>query len=935
MKISRNLIKSSSSPAGSGRASPRIFAIIYIFTVLSLSGLYLRFAWIRYNDIVSSEATMLARSLVSLLHPEHILELSGTAADLEKPEYNMTKLSLMRLVKEINPIHFAYLMAERDASIIFLLDSEMPEDPDYAPPGLVYSEVGDAYRGAFLSGKTVLTKPVTDRWGTWISVLVPIQDPAIEKVIAVFGIDYSAADWNLGLWKRMIPDVIIALSFLFLFVALLNTWIQHSVLKELSRKLTLDEALYRSMFEQAPIGIALVNDKSFISQTEFGHMNINPMFERILGRTSRDLDNLNWADITHPDDLHADLEKFMQFKRGEINDYTLEKRFLRPDGSSVWTNMKISPLLDIPHKHSLHLCLLEDISARKEINETLKESERSKAVLLANLPGMAYRCKYDRKWTMQYVSAGCYKLTGYTAESLINNRDISFNDIITPEYRDAIWEKWKEVLAQKKTFRYEYEIVTSEGKHKWILELAQGICDNQGNVEGIEGVIFDISDRKKMEDQLKYNSEHDAWTGLYNRKHLCDTFENDQKSKTLGKTALVGINLNSINFLSLRYGFQYSQELIKKAADALKAHCSLTHLLFYTYENRFVFYVKAYKDKEELQAFCEAIAKSLDSILAVDRIGGGIGVLEIEESNSLDIGQLLKNLLVASEKEVNNAKMDIGISFFNEGIHGQILREEDINRELTQIAAGKNVERLFLEYQPIFDLKLKRICAFEALARLNSNSYGRVPPIEFIPIAEKTKLIIPLGNEVLLQAFNFLNRLKENGYTSIAISVNISIIQLLRDGFVKNFFRMINGMHINPDNITLEITESVFASNYREVNSILGELKKLGISIAVDDFGTEYSSLARVLELNVNCIKIDKYFIDQLSEINSGNAITGDIISMGHRLGHCVIAEGVENEAQLQYLKDKGCDKIQGYLIGKPLGKEAAMELIAKQPKEY
>ncbi len=138
-------------------------------------------------------------------------------------------------------------------------------------------------------------------------------------------------------------------------------------------------------------------------------------------------------------------------------------------------------------------------------------------------------------------------------------------------------------------------------------------------------------------------------------------------------------------------------------------------------------------------------------------------------------------------------------------------------------------------------------------------------------------------------------------------------------------------MQVDPKNISLEITESVFASNYQDINKILGELRAAGLHIAIDDFGTGYSSLARERELNVNCIKIDKFFLDKLLSVDHKDAITCDIISMAHKLGHFVIAEGVEHELQRQYLYDYGCDKIQGFLISKPLDEEEALEMLKKQ----
>ena len=140
-------------------------------------------------------------------------------------------------------------------------------------------------------------------------------------------------------------------------------------------------------------------------------------------------------------------------------------------------------------------------------------------------------------------------------------------------------------------------------------------------------------------------------------------------------------------------------------------------------------------------------------------------------------------------------------------------------------------------------------------------------------------------------------------------------------------------MQVNPRNIGIEITESVFASDYENINSIIKKLREAGLHIAIDDFGTGYSSLAREKELSVDCLKIDKYFIDKLLDTDLSKAITSDIISMSHKLGHCTIAEGVEYESQLQYLKEHSCDRIQGYLFSKPLNEEDALEFLKSKNK--
>ena len=906
-------------------------AIICTVMILFLSGLYLRYAWNGYQEEASAQAIALANSVEAVMPQRHISRLSGSVEDLDKPEYEMMKENLTLLVEVTNPIRFAYLLAERSENIVILMDSESPESSDYSPPGQVYGEANDVFREPFQTNETILTKPITDRWGTRISVLVPVNDPTTGNVIAVFGVDYSASEWYAQIWKHMVPDIIIAISMLSLSFILLYAWIQHDANKMLSKQLAFDEALYHSAFDQAPIGVAIVNDKNFVYQSDFGHININPMFEQILGRTSYELTKINWPEITHPDDLQADLEKFEQFKKGEISGYSMEKRFIKPDGSCVWVNMTVSPLSGIPNKDSMHLCLIDDISVRKETEDLLRESERRQAVLLSHLPGLAYRCNYDPAWTMQFVSDGCLELTGYPSDSLINNKELSYNELISPEYRDALWNEWKRILALKKPFKYEYEITTATGERKWVIEMGQGIYNHAGEVEALEGIVLDISDRKEVENHLRYINDHDRWSGLYNRDYLEALLAKDAKQKKTSKRALIGINLSTVQLLTASYGFHYTQNLLKKAADTLSRYSTEKRMLFNTYENRFVFYVVNYKDKNELTNFSEVIAKTLKDLFITERVGGGIGIIEIDRDNERNVDLLLRKLLIASERSINLFDKGFRACFYDIELEALVNREGFIRQELSEIAEDNECNELFLLYQPILNLKTNSICGFEALSRLKTEELGLVLPVEFIPIAEETQLIIPIGEKVLINAFRFLNKLKEQGYDSVSIAVNVSAIQLLRPNFTDRLFELIGEMHVNPKDIGIEITESVFASDYEVINNILSKLKSAGLHIAIDDFGTGYSSLAREKELNVNCLKIDKSFIDKLLEVDPDKAITDAIISMAHRLGHCVIAEGVEQEEQKQYLLAHGCDKIQGYLVGRPLEEDAAMELLSKQ----
>ena len=694
------------------------------------------------------------------------------------------------------------------------------------------------------------------------------------------------------------------------------------------KKLHDQSITFDTIFLQAPIGIAISYSYPKSGGTHEEYVVVNPAFKDITGRTEAEMTDLGWIEYTDPEDAEQEKQLYSDLMKHKIKSYAMDKRYIKPDGTKIWVHVVVAPLILSEVHNNNYVCLIQNINKRKEAEEALKESERSKSVLLSHLPGLAYRCKYDKDWTMQYVSEGCLELTGYEPQSLLHNRDISFNDIILPKYRDILWEGWERMLSERESMNYEYEIMTAKGEIKWVLEMGEGVYNEDGEVIALEGIIFDITARKRFEEELLYNSDHDNWTGLYNQRYLVNLISQDADSLGQNLRALLLINLREVHFLSIAYGFHYSQELIKSAVERLNTFCSESRQLFHAYENQLVFYIRDYKDKRELEDFSETLANSLDSLLGIERIGGGIGIVEINDKNKYDADLLFKNLLVASENAIKENKKEFWYCFFDKKLEEMILREEDIKRALGRVASGEDTESLYLQYQPILDLKSNKVSGFEALARLKTPKLGFVPPLDFIPIAEETKLIIPIGDLIIIKAIRFLKELKEKGYEDLTIAINVSAIQLLRSSFLPNLYGFIKKMEVDPTKIILEITESVFASDYAEINELLDKLKNTGISVAIDDFGTGYSSLARERELNVSILKVDRFFIDKLMELKVEEAITGDIISMAHKLGHIVVAEGVEYEKQLQYLKALDCDKVQGYYISRPLDEDKVIKFL-------
>lgn len=686
-------------------------------------------------------------------------------------------------------------------------------------------------------------------------------------------------------------------------------------------------SIFKMIFEQAPIGIVVSRSSKAIAQASDFTSDVNPMYEKITGRTQKEINEIGWPSFTHPEDCAVGLKKMQLLQEGKIDGYEQEKRYIRPDGSLIWTNISVSAIKFDGKENNEHICLVQDITEKKAAEAALKESERSKSVLLSHLPGMAYRCQYDREWTMEFVSEGCYDLTGYRSESLLNNRDISFNDLIVPEYREILWQQWQKVLPQKHSFYSEYEIFAANGQRKWVMEMGQGVYDADGKLEALEGIIIDITDKKKYELELAYNSGHDRSTGLYNYCSLQSFMENYKLKNERTKRALILLKFNKMSAIYSTYGYSFTEKVVKDIANKLSAFASESRLLFRVFSDKLVFYYTDFDSRQELEKFCEEVTAALDKTHIMQVIGCGIGVAELDEY-SCDTNTAIINALEAAKKANENSAF--GFYFVDDKLIEALKRAAEIQNDLIAIVNETGRSSIFLEYQPILNLKNNTIDGFEALVRMQSEKLGRVPPLEFISIAEKLQLIVPLGLQIMRKACTFLRKLQLSGYYKTTVGVNISAIQFFRSEFVDDIIKIIKETKVDPSRVCIEITESVFLGNYEDINAKLAFLRNMGIKVSIDDFGVGYSSLAREGELNIDYLKIDKVFIDKLLRVTPEKAIAGDIIAIAHRRGRRVVAEGVEHELQIKYLAKHHCDYIQGFFLSKPLAEEEAIAFLAK-----
>lgn len=385
---------------------------------------------------------------------------------------------------------------------------------------------------------------------------------------------------------------------------------ENSKILLLTERLEEREELFRAIFEQSPIGILIgMHGRPY---------DVNPMAEKILGRTKEELLSTSWQQYTHTDDIQKDQELFDRFKAGEINSYSMDKRYVKPDGSIVWTNMTIAPLQVGDRSGLNYVCLIEDINQKVQAENERQESERSKSVLFSNMPGMAYRCNFDREWTMQFVSDGCFELTGFKPESLLYNRDISFNALINPQYQDYLWNRWQEIARDRTKLREEYEITTAFGETKWVFEQGQAVYNDNGEVIALEGLIIDISDKKKKEQEVEYLNNHDFLTGLYNRKFFEQQKEKMDTAAHLPLTVLLG-DINGLKLVNDAFGHSVGDRLIVQTAKLLKSCLRKNDILARYGGDEFSIILpntnsdKAYELSKKIKKLCEEYNRNINN----------------------------------------------------------------------------------------------------------------------------------------------------------------------------------------------------------------------------------------------------------------------------------------------------------------------------------
>ncbi|WP_461205459.1 EAL domain-containing protein [Clostridium sp. DL1XJH146] len=428
----------------------------------------------------------------------------------------------------------------------------------------------------------------------------------------------------------------------------------------------------------------------------------------------------------------------------------------------------------------------------------------------------------------------------------------------------------------------------------------------------------EINRRIKIESNIKYLAEHDELTGLANRRLL---YKRIQKAIDNAKedeyVILVFLDIDSFKNINDNFGHAKGDEVLKEISKRLLNTISSANTVARIGGDEFLILFNTTRNRQYFEEAVEKIFSCFKEPFILDKerlyVSTSIGI-DIYPDDGRDIETLIKNADIALYSAKDNGKNTYRC--FDELMRNDVIEQIKLSNDLYHALELNEIE---VYYQPQVNQSTENIIGVEALARWNHRKYGMISPVKFIPIAEKNGLINKIGEYVLKTACMQNKKWQDFGFNNIKIAVNISVVQLNDSSFLDRVSQIIDETGVNSRHLELEVTEGILIKNINDIIPVLSNLKKLGIKISMDDFGTEYSSLKYLRDLPVDKIKIAREFVTQITVNKRDEEILSSIVKLIKKLDFEIIAEGVETKGQLDFLRKLGCEEIQGYYYYKPM----------------
>ena len=636
-------------------------------------------------------------------------------------------------------------------------------------------------------------------------------------------------------------------------------------------------------------------------------------------RTDEDLATMR--ELVHPHDATQVRDRLVVYLRGENTTFTSEHRIRDAEGQWTWVRARGHAV-----ERDADGRVLRMAGTVREIGRE-RRTDRERRIAMEVLRSMKEAVAVlDTNFDFVSVNPAFGLTTGYDeAEVLGRNANI----LDSTQHDHAFYEQVRERLRADSRWSGEMWQQRKDGEEFLASIETTTIFDLDGRHALYVTVLDDITHQKRAEQELRYLANFDTLTNLPNRALLSERLSRAiVRARREGtRLAVLFLDLDRFKDINDSLGHAAGDRILRAAARRLQQTVGRQHTVARLGGDEFTVVLEGLSVADDADKVAREVIMAFEAPLELDErqevsITPSIGV-----SVYPDHAQIPTELLKHADTAMYQAKGAGRRTFmrYHEDMDVAIRRRATISGALRKV-----LERgeLRLVYQPRLGLSPMRITGVEALLRWNSAEHGVVHPVEFIPLAEESGLIMEMGEWALREACLTLQRWRQHGLVDLSMAVNVSMLQLLRGDFAKVVRQLLEDTGVPPKRLELELTESVLMANAEQSATRFQAFRAMGVSLAIDDFGTGYSSLAYLKRLPITTLKIDKTFVGDLGMDPDDEAIATTIITMAHSLELCVVAEGVETDAQARFLRQHGCDEIQGYWLAPPMDAHRCLAFI-------
>jgi diguanylate cyclase (GGDEF)-like protein/PAS domain S-box-containing protein len=685
------------------------------------------------------------------------------------------------------------------------------------------------------------------------------------------------------------------------------------------------EERYKALFERSL-------DIVYIIDFEGRFIDANETALNRLGYTREDLRSFYITYLLSEDQLPLAIQTIQDLQAG-IQISSVEFRLRHKNGSEVYVETQGSVIMSNGRPAAIQ-AVARDITERKRVEEVIRQSEEKYRTILETIQEAYFEVDLTGNFT--FFNDSMCRLTGCSKKELFGVNYSQFSD---KENSKNVFKVFNNIYTKGEPSEgFDWQIIRKDGTRRYIESSVSLQKDSSGNPTGFKGMIRDITERKRIEQQLNYMATHDALTGLPNRLMFSRLLDHAIQAARRYKRqfAVLFIDLDRFKIINDSMGHDAGDQLLQEIATRFKQSLRAVDVVGRLEVDNvgrlggdeFIILIEEVSEMSQVATVAHKILTAAIKPIVIlgeeCRVTASIGI-SIYPQDGEDEQSLMKNadiaMYFAKEEGKNNYQ------FYSKDLQSKSIERLSIE---TNMRLALERKEFSLQYQAKLDIKTGMITGVEALLRWQNPFLGSITPTQFIPVAEETGLIVPIGRWVMKTACAQNIAWQRQGLPPVCVAVNLSLRQLTDDNLLEDIKDALKDSGMAPNLLELEITESMIMHNPARLIAVLINIKKMGVRLALDDFGTGYSSLAHIKHFPIDTLKVDRSFIRNLQQDSEDRAITKAIIAMGKTLSLTVVAEGVETQEQEDFLREHICDEMQGFYFSKPIEPDQFGDLLHK-----